>query len=116
VQEADMSRDGAARATTEALEPALTEMVERGVEILTVFSGSTKEYNYVGQIREAFPTVDFGDRLEEAYFRNADHTFTRRCDQDQLIERLVQWVNTRFAAAAPVATEEPEELIEQAVI
>lgn len=117
--DADMSRDGAVpRATAEALASALTEMVGRGVELLTVFSGSTKEYNYVGQLREAFPAVDFGSRLEEVWFQDADHTFTRRRDQDRLIERIVLWMNGRFAAAASAAmdAEESEDLMEQAVI
>jgi dienelactone hydrolase len=116
--EADMSRDGAvAGATSDALAPALTAMVERGVELLAVFSGSTKEYAYAGQLREAFPSVDFGRQLEEAYFPNADHTFTRRRDQDQLIERLMAWMNSRFAAPAAEVVDAggPEEL-EQALI
>ena len=39
---------------------ALQMLVDRGVEIMSVFTGSSAVYNYTGQIREAFPTVHFG--------------------------------------------------------
>lgn len=89
---------------------ALQQMADRPVDLLAVFSGSTKEYNYEGQLRAAFPTVDFRGHLEEAYFPRADHTFTRLSEQEQLVTRIQRWMNTRFAgaraaqAAAPSST------------
>ena len=97
-----------------ALAAALQEMADRGVEQLAIYSGSTKEYNYEGQLREAFPSVDFRRRLEEAYFPEADHTFTRLAHQQQLIERVLTWME-RFADDAGVQTAEPDGELEQVV-
>jgi hypothetical protein len=95
-----MAEVGAAPAPqSPALAVALQHMADRGVELLAIFSGSTKEYNYQGQLRDAFRTVDFRGRLEEAYFPDADHTFTRLAHQQQLIDRALQWMR-RFATPA----------------
>jgi hypothetical protein len=98
---------------------ALQMLVDRGVEILTVYTGSSAVYNYAGQVREAFPGVRFGDRLREAYYPSADHTFTRLTQQARLIEAVTEWMRERVmvaeragapAAAAPWNT--PAELDE----
>jgi dienelactone hydrolase len=97
-----------------ALAAALQEMADRGVEQLAIYSGSTKEYNYEGQLREAFPSVDFRQRLEEAYFPEADHTFTRLVHQQQLIHRVLTWME-RFADDGGVQTAELDADLEQVV-
>ena len=79
---------------------ALQMLVDRGVEIMTVFTGSSAVYNYAGQIREAFPGVRFDSRLREDYYPNADHTFTRLPEQARLIDAVVRWMDDKFAAAA----------------
>jgi hypothetical protein len=98
---------------------ALQMLVDRGVEILTVYTGSSAVYNYVGQVREAFPGVRFGDRLREAYYPGADHTFTRLSQQQRLVEAVAEWVQEKSTAAeragAPAAApswEGPAELDE----
>lgn len=97
----NMADVGAAPAPqTPVLAAALQQMADRGLEQLAIFSGSTKEYNYEGQLQDAFRTIDFRGRLEEAYFPDADHTFTRLAQQQQLIDRVRQWME-RFAAPAP---------------
>lgn len=92
-----------------ALAQVLQEMADRGVELLGIFSGSTKQYNYEGQLAEAFAGVDFRGRLEEAYFPDADHTFTRLMHQRQLTDRVLTWM-ARFADAAIETTEADDEL------
>jgi hypothetical protein len=96
-----------------ALAAALAEMANRGVEQLAIFSGSTKEYNYEGQLQDAFHAVNFAGRLEESYFPDADHTFTRLEHQRRLIDRVLRWME-RFATAA-AAPEPCEDEIEQVV-
>jgi pimeloyl-ACP methyl ester carboxylesterase len=77
---------------------ALQMLVDRGVEIMSVFTGSSAVYNYTGQIREAFPTVRFGERLREEYYPRADHTFTRLAEQSRLIDAVVGWMDEKFAS------------------
>lgn len=78
---------------------ALQGLVDRGVEIFTVYTGSSAIYNYVGQVRDAFPQVRFGDRLQEGYYPRADHTFTRRSEQARFVSDLAAWMNDRWLAA-----------------
>lgn len=82
--------------TTDVLGAALGQMIDRGVELLAVFSGSTKAYNYAGQLQEAFPAVNFAGRLQEAYYPDADHTFTRCRDQHRLIACIISWMEMKF--------------------
>ena len=86
--------------TKMAIAAALQRMMDRDVQLLAVFSGSTKEYNYPGQLQDAFATVNFGGRLEEAYYPEADHTFTRLRNQDVLVDRVLQWMQMKFEAAS----------------
>lgn len=85
--------------TKMAVAAALQQMADRDVELLAVFSGSTKEYNYPGQVKEAFAMVNFRGRLEESYYPQADHTFTRLSNQDVLVERVLRWMQLKFEAA-----------------
>jgi hypothetical protein len=86
---------------------ALQMLVDRGVEIMAVFTGSSAVYNYAGQIRDAFPGVRFGDRLREDYYPAADHTFTRLPEQARLIEAVAGWMEQKFAAAAATEAADP---------
>lgn len=97
-----------------ALAVALQQMADRGLEQLAIFSGSTKEYNYEGQLSDAFRAVDFHGRLEEAYFPESDHTFTRLVHQQQLIDRVLQWM-ARFATASTTAAAPVDNEFEQVV-
>ena len=82
--------------TKAAVAAALQQMADREVELLAVFSGSTKEYNYPGQLQDAFATVNFRGRLEESYYPDADHTFTRLRNQDVLVARVLHWMQLKF--------------------
>jgi pimeloyl-ACP methyl ester carboxylesterase len=86
--------------TKTAVAAALQQMADRDVELLAVFSGSTKEYNYPGQLKEAFATVNFRGRLEESYYPQADHTFTRLQNQDVLVDRVLHWMQLKFEATS----------------
>ena len=115
--EASMAEAGAVPSPqSPQLAAALQQMADRGVEQLAIFSGSTKEYNYQGQLQEAFSSVDFHHRLEEAYFPEADHTFTRLVHQQQLIDRVLSWMR-RFATTGDLlATTAVEGEFEQVVL
>lgn len=90
-------------AARQGVAAALQMLADRGVEILTVHTGSSPTYNYAGQVREAFPSVEFRGRLREAYYPRADHTFTRLSEQTRLVEDVAHWLQEKFVALAPVA-------------
>lgn len=70
----------------------LTELVERGVRVLAVFSGALHErYNHEDQIFELFP--ELRGRLDRAYFPDANHTFTELASQTRLLSTVVGWVD-----------------------
>jgi len=91
-----------------AVGAALQMLVDRGVHIMTVFTGSTPVYNYVGQVADAFPEVRFGDQLREMYYPRANHTFTRMPEQAVLIGDVVAWMRERFDATLEARDAAPD--------
>ena len=69
----------------------LTSLVERGVQILTVFSGAHRErYNHEDQLFELFP--ELRGRVDRAYFPAANHVFTELEDQALLASTVTAWM------------------------
>lgn len=72
----------------------LASLVERRVAILAVFSGALGErYNHDDQIFELFP--ELRGRIERAYFPAANHTFTERGAQAELVAAVTAWADRR---------------------
>ena len=70
----------------------LTSLVDRGVRVLTVFSGALHErYNHEDQVFELFP--EMRGRLDRSYFPDANHTFTELASQARLLSTVVGWVD-----------------------
>jgi len=70
----------------------LTTLVDRGVRILTVYSGiHGPRYNHADQVFELFPTLR--GRIDRVYFATANHTFTELGVQAELIDAVVGWIN-----------------------
>lgn len=70
----------------------LATLVERRVAILAVFSGALGErYNHDDQIFELFP--ELRGRIERAYFPAANHTFTERGAQAELVAAVTAWAD-----------------------
>jgi alpha/beta superfamily hydrolase len=68
-------------------------LVDRGVAVCLVYSGSLRWYfNYPGQLRDAFSEFDFIDRVRCEYLPQADHTATTLATQQRLIRGLVDWL------------------------
>jgi pimeloyl-ACP methyl ester carboxylesterase len=69
--------------------------IKAGVRILAVLTtGSERQHNYAGQLRDAFPTVRFGDRLRTDYFRGVDHTFMSEESRARVTRLIVQWAGS----------------------
>jgi pimeloyl-ACP methyl ester carboxylesterase len=72
----------------------LEELVARGVRMLYVFTGGLRHrYNYAGQLRDAFPGLDFRDLLRVEYLSEADHTLSRAVHRRRLLEVLGSWLD-----------------------
>jgi hypothetical protein len=71
-------------------EAGLRELTRRGVRMLLLFTGG-RGYSYGGQFRDMFPSVR-SDRIDVAFLRDADHTFTLRANQDLLLRTVDEWI------------------------
>jgi hypothetical protein len=67
-------------------------LVDRNVRLLQIFTGGLEDrYNYRTQFLDAFPEVDFRDRLTLEFFSEADHTFTAFEAQRHLVRSIDRW-------------------------
>ena len=71
-------------------EAGLRELTRRGVRMLLLFTGG-REYSYAGQFKDMFPSVR-SDRIDVAFLRDADHTFTLRANQELLLRTVDEWI------------------------
>lgn len=72
-------------------------LVERGVNMLYVFSGGAAEdFNYEGQVFDALRTVPLQDRVNVVYFPQCDPQFTLARSRKQLIASLCNWYQQCF--------------------
>jgi pimeloyl-ACP methyl ester carboxylesterase len=78
--------------TRQTIERHYQNSVDRGIEILAIFSEDTTRQTYREQMIEALPNVSFADRLKLEFFPGSDHTFTLESDRSRLIQLIVQWV------------------------
>ncbi len=72
-------------------ESGLHALTERGVRLL-VLNTPDRDYTYRRHFTDTFPTVR-SDRIQVAFFPDADHTFTLRANQDQLIRTITEWIS-----------------------
>lgn len=76
----------------------LQTMINRGVHFLFVYSGGIPVYyNYEKQFYDMFRSVQFRNRVRHAFFKDADHTYTRVSVRKQLMATVVQWLEERNA-------------------
>jgi hypothetical protein len=69
----------------------LNKLVSRGVRILAVYSGAHgAKYNHADQLFELFP--ELRGKVERAYFPDANHTFTERDAQAELVTTAAAWI------------------------
>jgi len=71
-------------------------LTERGVRFLLLYTHG-REYTYCRQFKHMFPSVRF-DHVDVSYFRDADHTFTLRANQEILVRAVDEWIS-RFQQA-----------------
>ena len=73
----------------------LTALADRGVRVLAIYSGiHGANYNHADQLFERFP--DLRGRIDHAYFRDANHTFTELAAQAELVATVTDWMRKQF--------------------
>jgi pimeloyl-ACP methyl ester carboxylesterase len=82
----------------------LGAMVDRGAQMLFVYTGSWSIYNYAGQFRDAFPEVMKRGAIRVEYAPDSDHTFTRLHHQQRLLDMVGGWLTERFKSDAADTT------------
>ncbi len=77
----------------EAFGRDIQALVDRGVAVCVVYTGSMRWYfNYPQQWREAFSEFDFVHRVRCEYLPQADHTATTLATQERLIRGVADWL------------------------
>jgi pimeloyl-ACP methyl ester carboxylesterase len=87
------------------LQSAYQKSLDHGARVLAVFAGTAgREYrlNYREQMLDAFPDVQFGDRLRLEYFKESDHTFTAECHRTALMNVICDWVASLQSPRTPI--------------
>lgn len=85
----------------ERVAEGLATLARRGVHLYYFFTGDSSEYlNRADQYREAFPGVDFGDRLQVEYVPEATHTITGLQHQAQVVKGIGEWAERIWGGAA----------------
>jgi len=90
----------------EQVAEGLSSLARRGVHLYYFFTGDSIEYlNHPDQYREAFPGVDFGDRLQVEYVPDATHTVTGLGHQVQVVRGIGEWADRVWGAGGPAPDE-----------
>jgi len=72
-------------------------LMRRDVRLLYVYTRGVDRYvNYKSQLRDSFPSVDFGDRLELDLYPLAEHTYPLVRGRARVVSRVVDWMNREF--------------------
>jgi len=77
-------------------ESELKALVERGVDMLFVFTNSSEFINYPGQLRDCMKSIEFGDQLQVEYFDEFEHTYPIMKDRQCLFDVISQWMRTKY--------------------
>lgn len=91
-REGASSSFGSIRPTPDAFATALKKLIDRGVKVDLLFSGSFLEtYNYENQFRDGFGRFGIVDRMCIEYRPDLDHTLSTAVMQHEMVTRTAQW-------------------------
>ena len=82
------------RPPNEHVEQGLKVILEKNIPMYVCFTNGDYygHYNYADQYRDAFPRVDFRDRLEVQFIIGCTHLFTALSHQEQLLREIEVWL------------------------
>lgn len=72
------------------------QLVKRGLSFLYIYTGSwSKQYNYLNQFHDMFPSVTFGDSVELHFRPKMSHNMVEPESQQFMIETVSTWMNSQ---------------------
>ena len=84
---------GSIRPTPAEFAAKLKQLLDRGVNVDLLFSGSFVEtYNYQNQFRDVFKSYGIVERLRVEYRPDLDHTLSTAVMQQEMVGRTASWV------------------------
>lgn len=83
----------------------LEGLLARPADLFLLYTGGGMEdyYNYPTQFGDSFPSLRDHPRIRVQFIASADHTFTLRSDQEQLVSSIVDWAEGGLTRGAGVA-------------
>jgi pimeloyl-ACP methyl ester carboxylesterase len=76
--------------------------VQGGIAMLAAFTGESTRQTYREQMLDAFPHVQFGNKLQIEFFPDSDHVFSRETDRSELTRLILGWVDALSRLASCV--------------
>ncbi len=73
----------------------IDSLTQRGVRLYFIYAGSEhEEYTYEGQLMDMFPSQRDNPNLQEAFIKEADHTYILQTDRNTLSALLRNWFSS----------------------
>jgi hypothetical protein len=95
---------GLQRPTRQMFAAGLAGLLDRGVRLLMIYSGSALySYNYARQFDDGFRRFGLAGRIRADFLPEVDHTVTEQAVQRQLVAHLLEWASTQFDDRRPAA-------------
>lgn len=83
--------------TKKNVENDFKNFLARDAKMLFIFSGdATKDYNYKGQLVNAFRRLKLHANIEEIYYPEMDHTYMIHSDRKKMQAAVSEWLKTNF--------------------
>jgi len=95
-QEVSWAYDRAFPPIDQAIEE-FSKLFLRGVKMLYIYTGGVEDYyNHKGQLQQLLKGIDVKDNLDEEFYREADHTYSRVNNREKVVQRILGWLDVRF--------------------
>lgn len=74
-------------------EMELKELTQRGVDMLYIYTSGVSRYlNYKSQFKDMYPKLKKSDKIQVAFFKESDHTFTLFNYRTELFQLIRTWM------------------------
>jgi hypothetical protein len=80
------------RPPRDTLEQGYRKLIEKGVRLYYIYTGSGSGYNYREQMIDMYPNVNFGDLLTIDYFPTATHIMKEPSTQKEINQNVIRWL------------------------
>lgn len=79
---------------------AYLDVLERNVEILSIFSGAFYPYSHLGQLSGFLAGAADLSGLQELHFADSDHLFSLATHRERLVNTIKEWIEVEFDSDA----------------